>query len=491
MAAPVWMAFPPEVHSAQLFGGPGPGAMLASSAAWTGLGVEYTTAAAELTSILAAVNTGAWQGPSAEMYVAAHTPYLAWLEQQAVNAATSAAAQQTTAAAYTTALATMPTLPELALNHVIHGVLVATNFLGINTIPIAVNEADYVRMWVQAATTMGAYDAVSTAAMMPATQPSQPAPMIMAADSGMVAKAALEPGQTTHLTPSWWSQNPIIKALADYLRNTVGEFGGNQLAYLIQYPLDAIQWLATNPSAALPFLLLAGYQAFFQPVGWGTWIGIFTSPLWLPMLGAIALGVIGGVLSQLNLGPDFNPVDVPAEDTGTQQQQYPVAPAYAVRMDPEEGVGPTLRDHDSVKAPSETIAAPASAAALAAAAAAKRKARRARGAAIKDRGRKYEYADLEADEMPDAAAAAAEEQRLRDARAAANAAQASRQGAGQVGASGAFAGATSTADTEAAAGLTALPDDEYGNGAKMPLLPGNWSDLPAGQEGETPPETQR
>ncbi|RWA21672.1 PPE family protein, partial [Mycolicibacterium brumae] len=326
MAAPVWMAFPPEVHSAQLFGGPGPGAMLASSAAWTGLGVEYTTAAAELTSILAAVNTGAWQGPSAEMYVAAHTPYLAWLEQQAVNAATSAAAQQTTAAAYTTALATMPTLPELALNHVIHGVLVATNFLGINTIPIAVNEADYVRMWVQAATTMGAYDAVSTAAMMPATQPSQPAPMIMAADSGMVAKAALEPGQTTHLTPSWWSQNPIIKALADYLRNTVGEFGGNQLAYLIQYPLDAIQWLATNPSAALPFLLLAGYQAFFQPVGWGTWIGIFTSPLWLPMLGAIALGVIGGVLSQLNLGPDFNPVDVPAEDTGTQQQQYPVAP---------------------------------------------------------------------------------------------------------------------------------------------------------------------
>ena len=96
--------------------------------------------------MLANVQAGAWQGPSAESFVAAFVPYLAWLMRASADSASAAAQHETAATAYTAALAAMPTLPELAANHMVHGVLLATNFFGVNTIPIAVNEADYVRM---------------------------------------------------------------------------------------------------------------------------------------------------------------------------------------------------------------------------------------------------------------------------------------------------------------------------------------------------------
>src|ERR1700728_2539012 len=183
MTAPVWMASPPEVHSTLLGGGPGPGSLLAAATAWNSLSAEYAQVAAELSDVLAAVQAGAWQGPSAERYVAAHVPYLAWLMQASAKSAAEASQHETAATAYTAALAAMPTLPELATNHVVHGVLVATNFFGINMIPIALNEADYVRMWVQAATTMTTYQAVSTTAVAWSPQ-TDPAPQIVNSSTG-------------------------------------------------------------------------------------------------------------------------------------------------------------------------------------------------------------------------------------------------------------------------------------------------------------------
>src|ERR1700692_2028254 len=214
MTAPIWMAAPPEVHSTLLSSGPGTGALLAAAGAWNLLSAEYASAAEELSALLAEVQAGAWEGPSAEWYVRAHVPYLAWLTKASADSAAMAAQEETAAAAYTAALAAMPTLPELGANHVIHGTLLATNFFGINTIPIAVNEADYARMWVQAATTMTTYQAVSTAAVA-ATPLADPAPTIV--------KSAAASGPPNQPPTTISGDNPL--GLPQWLRDILNEFG--------------------------------------------------------------------------------------------------------------------------------------------------------------------------------------------------------------------------------------------------------------------------
>ena len=255
-----------------LSSGPGPGSLLAAAGAWNSLSVEYTEVAEELSTVLAEVQTGAWQGPSAEEFVAAFVPYLAWLTQASADSAAAATQHETAASAYTAALAAMPTLPELATNHVVHGVLLATNFFGINTIPIAVNEADYARMWVQAAATMSTYQAVADTAVA-ATPATDAAPPILKTNGSAQATESGDPYGGLS------GDNPL--GVPQWLRNLLEKLGiGNsQLAHdpTIDTAFDNIiaQYLQNfgyNWQPAAGTLNGATYDTYVNPAQASFWV---------------------------------------------------------------------------------------------------------------------------------------------------------------------------------------------------------------------------
>ncbi|OMC07600.1 PPE family protein [Mycobacterium sp. SP-6446] len=155
---------PPEINSGRMYTGPGATSLLAAATGWGGLAAELHSAAAAFRSIISALTGGPWLGPASASFLAAATPYVAWLQSSAEHSELAAGQATAAAAAHDAAFAMTVPPPVIAANRALLAALLATNFLGQNAPAIAAAEAEYFEMWAQDAAAMYAYASSSAAA---------------------------------------------------------------------------------------------------------------------------------------------------------------------------------------------------------------------------------------------------------------------------------------------------------------------------------------
>jgi PPE-repeat protein len=439
----------------------------------------------------------------------------------------------------------MPTLGELAANHATHAVLLATNFFGINTIPIALNEADYARMWVQAATTMSTYQGVSSAAVT-ASPRTTAAPPIVSGDGTAAPAAPYDP----------------ITALFDFLSavekvfNSVGgEAGGDLFSYIFSVPpgTDPVSWFvgkistlssSTGGYPALlqglvsaagdnPALLALAYLFGAAAIGYDLTIQAIQFLVTFPLLaaGLAPLAAVPAALAGLGAGGVVGIAELHAH-LPTGEESIPDTPAIpAVSPAPTTVSGPAApASAPAAPAPAPAPAAPAPAPAFGAPSppgapppqgspagpfpylvGGVTKMGSQTSARVSAR-RKAAEPDIAA--APAAAAAEAREKRRRrrqrqgkgemrgrgyeymdldastgqdpgaapSSRDRAEPTTASDRGAGALG----FAGTTRQEAIAEAAGLATLAGDEFGGGPREPMMPSTWAPDESDEPAKTP-----
>jgi len=231
-------ALPPEVNSARMYAGAGPGPLMAAATAWDQVAAELNTAANSYRGVISELTDGQWTGASSMSMSAAAAAYLAWMSTTAAQAEQTAMQVRSAAAAYEAAfVATVPP-PVVAANRATLAALVATNILGQNTPAIAATEAHYAQMWAQDAAAMYGYAGAAAAATK--VTPFSPAPHNTNPDAAAAQGAAVShasAASTAGTVPNLLSQlssgasSSALSHITGSIESLYEDFGGFGVIY--------------------------------------------------------------------------------------------------------------------------------------------------------------------------------------------------------------------------------------------------------------------
>jgi PPE-repeat protein len=223
---PAFLFFPPEINSALIFGGPGPGPLFEAASAWDGLSVDLSASASSFNTVVTDLAAGAWTGPASTSMTAAAAPYVQWLLIAAAEAEVAAIRARLAALAFEGALVATVPLPVVLANRARLLVLIATNFFGQNTAAIAQTELEYVEMWEQDVAAMVGYHA--GAQSLVETLPAFSAPPAGlaggAASSGLAGLADLVTAPLTFASQFFQGLSSLGTAFASQLQSVFMAF---------------------------------------------------------------------------------------------------------------------------------------------------------------------------------------------------------------------------------------------------------------------------
>lgn len=309
-------ALPPEINSARMYAGPGPGSLSAAAAMWDNLASEVHAAAGYYRSVISGLTSGRWLGLASLSMASAFAPYMAWTAGLAARAAETAGQVRLAVEAYEAAFTMTVPPPAVAANRVQLATLVATNFFGQNSAAIAATEAQYGEMWAQDAAAMYQYAANAAAAcdVTPLVSPPQVAnPAGVAAQATVVANAAAaSPAQQLSLTSLVSSVPALLSALA----SPVSSLSPSTAISMASIPVYAIP--SYFMAGATPLYAMSSIFAIAQTTqGLATSAaaavqGAATGAAGAAASGAGALGSLGsGVAASLSSATSLGPLSVP------------------------------------------------------------------------------------------------------------------------------------------------------------------------------------